>query len=278
MIAIYCPEERQVRRLCSALSGISVQRSETWTVFVETVAVSACALVMADWLAGNPAVQRLEALRVQYPNKPLVLVTRKDADNARLLHRVEIDALVWTEEIEEVLGSAIDRACQTSIFQDIARRIENATHLSGKLRSGLTYLFRSTDPIRTVEDLAVEMGCDRRTLWRLWANTTRAHESLRLQDVIDWNLLLHACLRRRQTSSWVGIAAEFCIHEHTLARSAKRLTGMSLRDVAAVGPKQILEIFHNRMLLPLVNDVHRQAALRPGKRTDAGGTAGISTI
>lgn len=260
MIAVYCPEERQVARLYSALAGIPVQRSETWTLFIEMVAVSACAVVMADWLTGNPAVQRLEALRVQYPNKPLVLVTRKDADNARLLRRVEIEEVVWTEDIEHALGGAIDRARHTSVFEDIAARIEGATQLYGKLRSGLAYVFRSPNPIRTVEALAFTLGCDRRTLWRLWANTKRADAGLRLQDIIDWNLLLHACIRRAQMNSWVGIAAEFGIHEHTLARSAKRLTGLSLRDLAAAGPKGILAMFETRVLLPMLNSVADHAA------------------
>jgi hypothetical protein len=251
MIAVYCPEERQVARLYSALSGMSVQRTEIWSQFKDTVSGAACALVVVDWLAGNPVVQRLEALRVQYPNKPIVLVTRKDADNVRQLRRVEIDEVVWTEEIEHSLGATVDRTRQTTVFHDIAARIEGAQHLPLRLRHALAHVFRFPRPISTVEELATAVGCDRRTLWRMWRNAVPEETELRLQDVIDWNIILHATVMRMQASSWVGIAAKLNVHEHTLARSARRLAGLTLRDLASAGTDGVLQIFRDRALAPL---------------------------
>lgn len=253
MIAVYCPDERQVGRLYSALAGMSVQRTEMWTLFTDTVGVSACAVVMVDWLAGNPVVQRLEALRVQYPHKPIVLVTRKDADNIRLLRRVEIEEVVWTEEIEHALAATVDRVRQSSVFQDIAARLDGAQHLPARLRHALAHLFRAPNPVGTVEELAGSVGCDRRTLWRMWRGSVPDEASLRLQDMLDWNVLLRASIMRTQSSSWVGIAAKLSVHEHTLARSAKRLAGLTLRELAAAGADQVVHILEERALTPVLN-------------------------
>ena len=253
MIAVYCPEERQVARLHAALAGIPVHRSDLWSKFAETVGVSACAVVMVDWLSGNQVVDRLRALRVQYPHKPLVLVTRKDADNVRLLRGVTIEEVVWTEEIEHALAPTVDRTRQTSVFQSIAATIQGGQHLPKRLRHALTHLFQVPNAIATVDELATAVGCDRRTLWRLWRSSVASDETVRLQDVLDWNVLLHAAIMRMQSTSWVGIASKLNIHEHTLARSAKRLAGMTLRDVAAVGADGLVAIFKEQVLTALVN-------------------------
>jgi hypothetical protein len=213
-----------------------------------------------DWLAGNPIIERLEALRVQYPRKPLVLATRKDADNVRLLRRIAIDEVVWTEDMEHSLGGAIERARGSSVFQDIAARFDGATHLPLKLRTALAHVFRLPKPIPTLEDLAAIVGCDRRTLWRLWVSAVPRDAGLRLQDVLDWNLLLHACVLRGQAPSWSGVARKLSVHEHTLARAAKRLTGLSLRQLAETSPDVIVGIFHDRALMPISNRVAIHAA------------------
>jgi hypothetical protein len=260
MIAVYCPEERQVARIYAALRGMSLQRTEIWALFSENVAAAACAVVMVDWLAGNPVVQRLEALRVQYPHKPLILVTRKDADNVRLLRRVEIEEVVWTEEIEHALAATVDRTRQTSVFQEIAAQLESAHHLPNRLKHAMAHLFRSPNAITTVEELATSMGCDRRTLWRMWRSAVPDQAGIRLQDMLDWNVLLRATVLRMQCSSWVGIATRLSVHEHTLARAAKRLTSMTLRELAASGSDNLINLFKERTLSVLVRPAVIHAA------------------
>lgn len=252
MIAVYCPEERQVARLYAALNGMVVQRAEIWSLFTGTVAVSTCAVVMVDWLAGNPAVERLQALRMQYPHKPVVLVTRKDADNVRLLRRVQIEEVVWTEEIEHTLAATIDSTQHAARFTEIVAAIESAEHLPKRLRHALVHVFRSPTAALTVAELGAAVGCDRRTLWRLWTNSVGADSDLRLQDVVDWNLLLHAAVIRQQTTSWVGVAGRLSVHDHTLARTARRLADMTLRQLADIGTVGMLELFRERFLSRLL--------------------------
>lgn len=248
MIAVYCPEERHEARLHAALAGVNVKRAENWALFTSEVGGCACGVVIVDWLAANLAVERLEALRVQYPHKPVVLVTRKDADNVRLSHRVRIDELVWTEELEESLPDALERMLKTHSFKEIVGAFEVAEGLPRRLREALAHLFRSPQPIVTIAGLGSAVGCDRRTLWRLWSGTVSGEKAPRLQDVIDWNLLLRAIFFRAQATSWVGIAEQLGVHEHTLSRMSKRLTGLDLRGLGVLPPEVVLEMFHNRVL------------------------------
>jgi hypothetical protein len=106
--------------------------------------------------------------------------------------------------------------------------------------------------IVTIAGLGAAVGCDRRTLWRLWANTVQGEKSLRLQDIIDWNLMLRAIFLRAQAASWVGIAEQLGVHEHTLSRMSKRLTGLDLRGLGTMAPEVVLEVFHQRVLEVLV--------------------------
>jgi len=248
MIAVYCPEERQAIRLHTALAEITIRRLDGWSSFSDAVASATCGLVMVDWLAGNPIVERLHALKSRYPHKPLVLVTRKDADNVRLLRGVAIEEVVWTEEIDQALNSTIERIHRSNGFHTIAATIEATEHMPKRLRHALTHLFQNPRPIATVDELAKSVGCDRRTLWRLWRASVPEDASVRLQDILDWNVLLHAAVLRTQTTSWVGIAAKLSIHEHTLARSAKRLAGLTLRQTAEIGGDGIFEMFCERVL------------------------------
>jgi hypothetical protein len=71
--------------------------------------------------------------------------------------------------------------------------------------------------------------------------------------MLDWNVLLRASIMRTQSSSWVGIAAKLSVHEHTLARSAKRLAGLTLRELAAAGADQVVHILEERALTPVLN-------------------------
>jgi hypothetical protein len=251
MIAVYCPEERHEARLHTALAGVNVKRAENWALFTSAVGGCACGVVIVDWLAGNLAVERLEALRVQYPHKPVVLVTRKDADNVRLSHRVRIDELVWTEELEESLPDALERTLKTHSFKEIVGALEVADGLPRRLREALAHLFRSPNVIVTIAALGAAVGCDRRTLWRLWAGTVGSADGPRLQDIIDWNLLLRAIFLRAHASSWVGIAEQLGVHEHTLSRMSKRLTGLDLRGLGTLPPEAVLEMFHSRVLVVL---------------------------
>jgi hypothetical protein len=252
MIAVYCPEERHEAKLHAALVGINVKRAENWALFASEVGGCACGVVIVDWLAGNLAVERLEALRVQYPHKPVVLVTRKDADNVRLSHRVRIDELVWTEELEQSLPDALERMLRTHSFKEIVGTLEGADGLPRRLRDALAHLFRSPHVIVTIAALGAAVGCDRRTLWRLWAGTVDGEEGPRLQDIIDWNLLLRAIFLRAEAASWVGIAEQLGVHEHTLSRMSKRLTGLDLRGLGLLAPEAVLELFHERVLGVLV--------------------------
>ena len=157
------------------------------------------------------------------------------------------------------LASTVDRTRQTSVFQEIAARISSANHLPSRLRHALSHLFQSPNPISTVKELATAVGCDRRTLWRMWRSAVAEDSQLRLQDMIDWNVLLHATVLRMQSASWVGIASRLTIHEHTLARSAKRLAGMTLRELFVAPAGQTVRQVMSTDLIVAREDMDQEA-------------------
>jgi hypothetical protein len=94
----------------------------------------------------------------------------------------------------------------------------------------------------------------------MWRGSVPSGAGLRLQDMLDWNVLLRASILRTQSSSWVGIAAKLSVHEHTLARSAKRLAGLTLRELAAAGADQVVQILEERALAPVLSPNVEHAA------------------
>ncbi len=75
---------------------------------------------------------------------------------------------------------------------------------------------------------------------------------LRLEDFLDWLLVLHALGRKRPDCAWPRVAEELGVHERTLGRLARRLTGRPLRDLNRSGQAVVTALFRERMLEPLL--------------------------
>ncbi len=112
-----------------------------------------------------------------------------------------------------------------------------------------------------MQDLAKSLGCDRTTLWYHWR--TVGTSELRLEDVIDWFLLLHASGLKTHNRSWENIAHELAVHPHTLGRMADRLVGVPLRVLEAAGQPALLDLFANRVVRRLVPSMPARAAPTP---------------
>jgi AcrR family transcriptional regulator len=107
-------------------------------------------------------------------------------------------------------------------------------------------------PFRSVSELAEALGCNRRTLWRHWRLAIGAGVILRLEDVLDWILLLHAAGHKSLGRSWSQVASELQVHPHTLARAAARLARRSLRALTAVSQLTLAGEFDAQLVTPLL--------------------------
>jgi hypothetical protein len=221
-----------------------------------------CVVVYCPWISAE-VVAGLEAFVGEYPLRPVVLVTTGDADNVRRIRGLQVDEVLWPAELPSALATAVQRARARRGLHRIAARLVDARGLTPTMRAALERACIGELPAATVRALAQAMRVDRRTLWRGWRAATRAvaaasegagaagsagsagapsppgaagapngAAALRLEDVLDWVILLRALGVRQRGRAWREVAAELGVHEHTLARLARRLTGQSL---AALG-------------------------------------------
>lgn len=181
-------------------------------------------------------------------------MTRGTADNARVFRNVPIEEVVWFREVEREICPAVGRARTQGHMLRLARECGSTRHLPPKLREALFHACQSEKPIRSVNKLADAVDRDRSALSRQWRKAVGAGSSLRLEDVVDWLLLLRAAGRKVPNRSWPTTAYELGTHEHTFARNAQRLAGLTLRGLEAGGWPVIAGLFTERVLYHLLEN------------------------
>ncbi len=255
MIALYSADARHSPRVAAALRGSApVVSTDRWDQFERAIPGAACSIAVVEWLQRSPMLPRLTSLKTRFRLQPIVLVTNKDADNARALRGIPVEEVVWLSEIEEALRSAVRRANASALLQRAGFAIRQAARLPAVLRDCLAYACGADGPVHSVAELATTCGLDRRTLWRHWRAAAGGPARLRLEDVVDWLLLLHAVGRKVPSRSWSDVAAELKVHQHTLARAAARLAGRPLKALAAADQLTLATQFDAQVLAPLLGE------------------------
>jgi hypothetical protein len=215
-------------------------------------------VVVLEWVRrGDPDQRRLDSLKERDRLRPIVLVTSKDADNVRALRSTAVEEVVWLSEIEAGLAPAVSRARASVSRQRFAGVVDRALLKDPPLQKALRYACGAERPIRSIGQLAAACGCDRRTLWRHWRDVVAARVPLRLEDVLDWLLLLHGVGRKTPARSWSNVAAELQIHPHTLGRIAVRLTARPLRRLASTDQLPLTLHFHAQLIAALAGEPAR---------------------
>lgn len=241
MLAVYCAESTTRSTVFAALPVAEPWRlANDWRALDEVSSDASCTIVAARWLAPDDAGDALADLKTSRPCLPVVLVTTQDAENLRRVCRVVIEEVVWLHEVRTALSPAVDRAKTSGALLSFASGVAASAALPALLRHALLVACRRRLPVHSLADLAAVIGRDRRTLWRYWRDAWRTTPPFRLEDLLDWIVLLHASARKSSGSSWTAVATELGVHEHTLARVASRLLGWTLRETA-VAPRGTLE-------------------------------------
>lgn len=252
-LSIYCADASLMERLPGALPmSMDLLRCSDWDAFERAAATAVCSVIAIPWLAESGALPKFREFRRRSPLHPTVLVTEKHADNLRHLEGMKVEELVGLHEFERELWAAVCRARATSLLRQMASSFEGALSLPPKLREAVVHAFRSDAPISSVAGLAAAVGCDRRTLWRQWRQAFGSPPPLQLSDFVDWLLLLRATGLKVPGVKWSAVAAELGVHEHTIARIARRLAGLTLRDLAGGGLPFLSRLFVHHVLRPLL--------------------------
>lgn len=266
MIAYFGRDARQTARLCGASPpGTAVLVADDWQAFERIAAGAECAVVWLEWLGAGDGFSRLVELRARLPLQPMVLVTHKDADNARHLKDVLLEEVVWHDEPAHELWSAVARARARGTLSLVALAFQRAPRLAPPLRRGLVFACRSSRPIHSVSRLSDMAGCDRRTLWRHWRDAVGDEAPLTLQDVVDWLLLLRAAQRKTIDVCWRAVAEEMGVHEHTIGRLAQRLGHHTLRGLSGMRLEGLLDRFDAEVMALLADDGAAGRGDRPSR-------------
>lgn len=210
-------------------------------------------VVCIEWLAEGDNLQRLGDLRSAIPHLPIVLVTRKEADNVRLLKLLVIEEVVWLHEATSALGVAVARALTSGMIQILRTALRADRRLSPRLREGLLYACQRDAPVYSVATLARAVHCDRRTLWHAWHRAVGAGP--RLEDFLHWLLLLRAVALKTPSRCWSEVAADLGVGERTLARNASRLADVGLRELASADRRDLMYAFMSSVIHPILPEI-----------------------
>ena len=176
-------------------------------------------------------IERLQELRRFSPVKFLIVV-RANTESPEI--PVSADETLYTPEAAHPLWTTIREVESNGLFHRLADVVRSIEPFPPTLRLALVHVLLRPSPISSLKELAAEIGCERRTLPRSW-ELHFVGESQRLIDFLDWTTVLYAAGRKTVKRSWPMVARDAGMAEETLARSVKRLTGLSLAELAVHG-------------------------------------------
>lgn len=211
--------------------GFSVLRCDQRAEFEAACARGSCAVLQTDVFRLGSTT---ESLAREHPcgETPLVVVTERTPGNMRTLVRLKTSGIVYYDEVKTALLPTLERVHGATYLQGVGARLRCAPRITARLRGALSHACRSPDPIISVTMLARREHCDRSTLYRGWGQLWDEGE-LTLDQFLDWVLLLRAIPRKRAGQTWASLAKGLSVSERTLARTARRILDLGLRDVDA---------------------------------------------
>jgi hypothetical protein len=243
MISLWCPDLRLAARMRAALGPARpIDAVANWSRLHASAARAECTLYVAPWLAAPECLSRLSSLKLQLPLHPVVLLTTRDAENARLLKDVVVEEVVWLSDFDRTLSQGIHCALGRGFLVRVAAALEASRGLAPALRAALVLACRSPAPIASVVALASHTGYHRRTLWHHWRRMAPPPLA-RLEDFLDWVCLLRAAASKAPSLSWAHVAERLGMHEHTLTRQARRLMRRRLTELGSGAPQEIADQF-----------------------------------
>lgn len=260
MLSAYCRDERVGAELKRAAGETRIRLTSDWGEFRRRIRRARVLLVHLSDALVHAIGGDLRVIARQYPLRPLILIIDRNPDTLRrlVLLNIPVGDIVWTDRIDADLGDAIARAKRGGVLGTIAALIEDANIRPRSLRRALAAAIRSAPPPRRVSDLATLAHCDRTALWRQWRRAVAGRSRISPTDFIGWVLLIQAVALRHDRDSWTDVAADLGVHEHTLARLAKRHCGLTLRQCDVFHYDELASRFKRAVLYPMLGaQAHR---------------------
>ncbi|MYE33901.1 MAG: glycosyltransferase family 1 protein [Gemmatimonadales bacterium] len=194
----------------------------------------------------------LEKIRADWPGVPVIVVTDPDPEVALQLSGIAVSAVVWIEDLPNMLHSAIQAACAEDHGLRLARDVEEST-LSPSLRSALGHGLRAatTDrPVRSVRELASAVRYSHVTLSQEFRKSVAGRTTL--ARFLRALVILRAHELRSSGLVWDRVAGRLWVPRPTLHRQSMRWPGCTLGQLAATSRQHLLAQFARDFARPLL--------------------------
>lgn len=191
-----------------------------------------CAAVVEGHVTAG-TTYRISRVREMAPTVPRLLIARKDEYSSHACPTLDVASIVWENEVDRKLRAEIRRVRAGGIRAQVGLVASLDRDLQPVARRALIAVARVSPPVTSVAALAAMMGVSRSALWRAW-HEPRGATRCRLEDLLDWLLLVEAVGRKTAAVTWADVSAQVGVHEHTIARIAPRLHGHSVNDLVAL--------------------------------------------
>ena len=256
MVVLYCTVAAHLARVLAAIPAHQhAVAASDWRQLHRLAADAAAAIVVLPTLGedGLLELSTLTASSLAHWVLPVVLVTSLEAENARRLKEVTVDEVVWLSALQRELGPALQRASHRSLSprMHLADEIRRAENIPSNLRDAIEHACRSERLVESIAELAKAAHCGRSTLGRQWRRTVGTGRGNRLEDFLDWVLLLRAVEKRKSERSWEHVADELGLYGSALSRLARRTCGCTLRELTAGGEALALKRIYGRLSVML---------------------------
>lgn len=176
----------------------------------------------------------------RFPGVPLVLITEKSAESARLVSPLEIARVVWLEEIEEGLPRVVETVGIESSLSGLAPRIPDDALPPAGLRA-VRLALRALPPYHDVHALASDADCRPVTLRQEVGRA--ASGRFRLEDLLNAIEVVHARRNRAAGKSWDDTASALSSSRRTLQNRVHAWPGCTLSELDRVEPAKLLRWF-----------------------------------
>jgi hypothetical protein len=135
---------------------------------------SDCLLIASRWLSHDLRVP-LRAIALESYPAPLILITSKDADNARSALNTGATNIIWLSEVHRDLHTLVCGTRARQVLNRAANLIEGSSRLNPRLRAALAYACRAAREPSCTRPSQINGGAE--TLGSLVRRDTGAHSS-----------------------------------------------------------------------------------------------------
>ena len=189
------------------------------------------AFIPNAWERDRALIGRLRALRTTHPLKSIIII-RPSHDVPPL--SIAVDVTLCVKQARQTLWSTVRAIEDRGLSQRLADVVRATANVPPLLRLAIIHAFLRPVPLSSLKELAAEMGCDRRTMPRIW-DTTFENSAGRLMDFLDWIVLLYVIGRKSPKRPWAMVAKDVGLAEDTLARSTRKLLNLSSGRISEAG-------------------------------------------